>query len=97
MLSYLVLMKGLLPSMGKGGRVVCVASQVTADLPRSPPFPLRSRVVCVASQLAGGLDLSDLQSARRRYNAKDVYSTTKQVTADLPRSPPFSFSRLLRR
>ena len=55
-LGYFVLMRGLLPSMRGGGRVVCVASN-----------------------LAGGLDLSDLQSAKGRYDAKAVYAKTKQA------------------
>jgi NAD(P)-dependent dehydrogenase (short-subunit alcohol dehydrogenase family) len=55
-LSYLVLMTRLLPAMRRGGRVVCVASQ-----------------------LAGGLELADLQSARRPYDPRAVYSATKQA------------------
>ena len=55
-LAYHVLMCGLLPAMPRGGRVVCVASQ-----------------------LAGGLDLTDLQTQKKRYQATSVYSMTKQA------------------
>jgi len=55
-LAYWVLMKGLLPALQGGGRVVNVASQ-----------------------LAGGLDLSDLQLATRKYDAWNAYSRTKQA------------------
>jgi len=44
-----------------------------------PSMPQGGRVVCVASQLAGGLDLNDLQSAKKRYDARAQYSTTKQA------------------
>ena len=44
-----------------------------------PSMPTGGRVVCVASNLAGGLDLDDLQSAKRPYNARATYSMTKQA------------------
>jgi retinol dehydrogenase-12 len=39
----------------------------------------RARVVNVASQLAGGLDLSDVQFVRRRYEGRQAYAQSKQA------------------
>jgi NAD(P)-dependent dehydrogenase (short-subunit alcohol dehydrogenase family) len=39
----------------------------------------KARVVNVASQLAGGLDLSDVQFARRPYSGQGAYAQSKQA------------------
>ena len=44
-----------------------------------PAMTSGGRVVHVASNLAGGLDLADLQSRRGDYDARAVYSRTKQA------------------
>ena len=46
----------------------------------------RPRVVFVASFYAGGLDLSDVEFARRPYSAGDAYRASKQANRQLARA-----------